>query len=140
MLSLTALKYNEAISVSNIARYLTLLPFLAMAAVCLLSGLVTTNFIIAGLCILGGAISFFTPSQSSFRLFFDDNGQVIIESKNKVSEGVMVKGSQVWPFLIIIKTQLSAGGTTRFWIYSDSISDRGFRRLARVLLLNQFAT
>ncbi|MCE2597319.1 hypothetical protein K6Y31_21340 [Motilimonas cestriensis] len=116
------------------------MPFLIMAAVCLLSGVILINIVVAGLCFAGGAISFFSHTQPSAELLFDDIGQIIIARDNKNIEGVMTKGSQVWPFLIIIKTQLSAGGVTTFWVYSDAISDSGFRRLSRVLLLNQFAS
>ena len=95
------------------------------------------NIAVAGLCILAGFIFYFSLPQLEGRLFFDDLAIVRLEAKELSIAGKLIPTCYVFPFAIMLNIAIDNQPNKRLWIFSDAISDRGFRRLARIVHLNQ---
>lgn len=108
-----------------------------MAALCVISQWAWLNIVVAGLCILAGFIFYFSLPQLKGQLFFDDLAIVRLEAAESSVAGKLMPTCYVFPFVIMLNIAIDNQPSKRLWIFSDAISDRGFRRLARIVHLNQ---
>lgn len=71
------------------------------------------------------------------KILFDDLGAVRLQGEVEY-HGQMQPGCQIWPWLLVLRLNNEQQRLT-FLVYADGIYASDFRRLARIINLNQFS-
>lgn len=131
------LRYSAPLQPSRLAKLIFFLPFVLLSWAGLWHTISLLTLAYSATILLVGLVLALRLKPKYQMILFDDVGEVILQGETEYC-GQMQMGCQVWPWLLLIRLANKHNKQTLL-VYADGINAGSFRRLARVINLNQLS-